>query len=76
MHATACLSVGVVQHTILSLLLPCFGHCICMQVGPEGQPQSLVVLDKRADGELVRQDLMDVQYVPLTSADHQLRTER
>ena len=36
-----------------------------MQVGPQGESQKLVVIDKRLDGSVDRQEVMSVIYVPL-----------
>lgn len=41
------------------------GGRMVIPVGPEGEPQSLAVVDKLEDGRVSRRDLMDVQYVPL-----------
>lgn len=44
-----------------------------LPVGGAGERQSLAVIDKNQDGQLRREDLMGVQYVPLTSKEAQLR---
>ncbi|KAL4521076.1 hypothetical protein Ndes2437A_g05021 [Nannochloris sp. 'desiccata'] len=48
------------------------GGRMVIPVGPEGMEQKLAVLDKNADGSVVRKDIMGVVYVPLTSRERQL----
>ena len=47
------------------------GGRLILPVGPEGQNQMLVQIEKQADGKIVKTDLMGVIYVPLTSKDKQ-----
>jgi len=47
------------------------GGRLIIPVGPEGQNQVLLQVDKQADGTLQHQELMGVIYVPLTDKSHQ-----
>lgn len=47
------------------------GRLVC-PVGPEGGTQDLVVVDRLGDGRIRKEVPMRVQFVPLTSAEHQL----
>lgn len=52
-----------VPESLIEQLKP--GGRMVIPVGPEGEVQSLAVIDKSEDGKATRRDLMDVQYVPL-----------
>jgi protein-L-isoaspartate(D-aspartate) O-methyltransferase len=52
------------------------GGRLVIPVGPEGETQSLAVIDKRKDGTISRHDTMSVMYVPLTTREHQLMSTR
>ena len=47
------------------------GRFIC-PVGPDGYNQSLIQIDKKPDGQLVKKEKMGVRYVPLTDLKKQL----
>lgn len=49
------------------------GGRLVLPVGAAGEHQSLSVIDRDATGNFTRQDLMGVQYVPLTTREAQLR---
>lgn len=52
------------------------GGRLVIPVGPEGETQSLAVIDKLEDGNIIRRDTMSVMYVPLTTREHQLKSSR
>lgn len=48
------------------------GGRMVIPVGPEGGHQEFIQVDKDAQGNVSKQSLMGVIYVPLTDASHQL----
>jgi len=44
---------------------------LIIPVGPQGQSQHLLQVDKKNDGSIFKKNLMAVTYVPLTSKDKQ-----
>ena len=63
-----------VPSTLLGQLAP--GGKMVIPVGPDGGSQNIVAVSKTQGGKLVQQNLMGVRYIPLTTADKQLRGQR
>ena len=50
------------------------GGVLVIPVGEDGEDQTLELIEKKAGGQLSRRTVTGVRYVPLTSAEKQLRS--